>query len=132
MTPKPVLPKSLLIATAAYVPAWAGALCAWVWLRDWPVWPAALILSAAAVFADQGNLVTVLEKDPARTALLATGIAPFREPGLDSLLAKGISGERLRVASDIGAAIEGFDGGSPLLAFVAVGTPPDQIGRAHV
>ena len=85
-------------------------------------------LTAAAVFADQGNLVTVLEKDPARTALLATGIAPFREPGLDSLLAKGISGERLRVANDIGAAIEGFDGGSPLLAFVAVGTPPDRRG----
>jgi UDPglucose 6-dehydrogenase len=90
-------------------------------------------LTAAAVFAERGNVVSVLEKDSARLALLRAGKAPFREPGLEALIDRGLSSERLRFHPTAAAALrnETVDRAAPLIAFLAVGTPADEQGGTN-
>ena len=71
----------------------------------------------AACLASTGHTVVGIDVDPARTAHLSLGRAPFHEPGLDRLLAAGVASGRLtfdtRPEAAAGAEVH----------FLCVGTP---------
>lgn len=74
----------------------------------------------AACMAELGHEVVGIDVDEAKIASLATGRAPFFEPGLPELLERALASGRLRFTTDIaearGAAVH----------FVAVGTPQQR------
>jgi nucleotide sugar dehydrogenase len=78
----------------------------------------------AACLAHVGNEVIGVESDPAKLRELATGVAPFHEPGLDQLISGGLAKGTLRFTDDFGAAMDASD-----VVFVCVGTPPGPDGH---
>ena len=82
-------------------------------------------LVSAACFADLGTEVAVVEVDPTRLGLLREGKMPIYEPGLDRLVAAGVSSGRLSFGNDLAAAVEGAEA-----VFIAVGTPTRR-GDGH-
>ncbi len=85
-------------------------------------------LVTAACFADVGNTVTCVERDPRRLAALRDRAeVPFYEPGLSDLVRRKIAEGRLKLASSIA---EGLPGAQ--VCFIAVGTPPLPNGRADL
>lgn len=75
-------------------------------------------LVSGACLAALGHDVTVVEIDRSRLRSLRTGRVPFREGGLEPLVARGVQSGRLRF-SDRGA-----DGSADVdLVMIAVGTP---------
>ena len=82
-------------------------------------------LVSAACFADLGTEVAVVETDPARLRMLREGRIPIYEPGLDRLVAEGVSAGRLSFGDDLPAAVEGAEA-----VFIAVGTPTRR-GDGH-
>jgi UDPglucose 6-dehydrogenase len=71
----------------------------------------------AACMADLGHEVVGIDVDPAKVATLASGRAPFFEPGLPELLTSALATGRLSFGTDIEAAR------GAAVHFVAVGTP---------
>ncbi|MFC5175692.1 UDP-glucose dehydrogenase family protein [Nocardioides taihuensis] len=71
----------------------------------------------AACMAELGHEVVGLEVDLERVASLNDGRAPFHEPGLDDLLARGLASGRLSFTADPAAIAE------VEVAFICVGTP---------
>lgn len=71
----------------------------------------------AAAMAELGHDVVGIDVDAAKIELLASGQAPFFEPGLPGVLAAGFESERLRFSADIA------DAAGSRVHFVAVGTP---------
>lgn len=71
----------------------------------------------AACMAELGHEVVGIDVDVAKIEQLSAGRAPFFEPGLPEVLARGIASGRLRFTTDIAEAA----GAS--VHFVAVGTP---------
>lgn len=55
-------------------------------------------VATALFYADGGHRVTLVEPNPVRADLLASGRAPFREPGVDARLRRDV--ERLRLHVD--------------------------------
>ncbi len=85
-------------------------------------------LVTAACFADVGNAVTCVERDPARLAALRDRAeVPFYEPGLSELVRRNLAQGRLRLAPSIA---EGLPGAQ--VCFIAVGTPPLPSGMADL
>lgn len=85
-------------------------------------------LVTAACFADVGNTVTCVERDPRRLeALRDRAEVPFYEPGLSDLVRRNIAQGRLKLASSIA---EGLPGAQ--VCFIAVGTPPLLTGMADL
>jgi UDP-glucose 6-dehydrogenase len=78
----------------------------------------------AGCLAHVGNDVCGVESDPAKLHHLAAGVAPFHEPGLNSLIAKGLARGNLGFTDDFGAAMDASD-----VVFVCVGTPPGPDGQ---
>jgi UDPglucose 6-dehydrogenase len=78
----------------------------------------------AACLAHIGNAVVAVEADPTRLARLASGEAPFHEPGLDRLLRRTLDDGSLRFTDDFGVAMAESD-----IVFVCVGTPPGPTGN---
>ena len=76
-------------------------------------------LVTAAALASIGHDVTGMDADEATVAALRAGRAPFREPGLDDLLARAIGDDRLRFTSSVAEAVR-----DARIAFVCVGRPP--------
>jgi len=84
-------------------------------------------LVTAACFAEMGNRVVCLERDPQRLAQLRQGQCPIHEPGLQALLQTGIQQGLLSFS----------DQWQPSLAraqvvFIAVGTPSQEDGSADL
>ncbi|HUS52008.1 MAG TPA: 3-hydroxyacyl-CoA dehydrogenase NAD-binding domain-containing protein, partial [Candidatus Bathyarchaeia archaeon] len=75
-------------------------------------------LVTAAVFADLGNDVWVVEIDQEKIKKLKKGKAPFYEPNLERLIAKNIKAGRLNFTSCYQEAVPGAE-----VTFVCVGTP---------
>jgi UDPglucose 6-dehydrogenase len=75
-------------------------------------------LVSAACFADFGWRVTCVDKDPDRIAALKNGQIPIYEPGLDELVRRNLSADRLHFSSEPAGAVRGAD-----VVFLAVGTP---------
>jgi len=71
----------------------------------------------AACLAAFGHEVVGVDVDPAKVARLASGSAPFHEPGLDALVRRGVESGRLRFDTDSRSAA-GADA-----HFLCVGTP---------
>lgn len=78
----------------------------------------------AAGMADLGHDVVGLDVDAAKVKLLASGLAPFHEPGLPELLRRGVDSGRLRFTTDPAGLSEAE------IHFIGVGTPqlPGRLG----
>jgi len=78
----------------------------------------------AACLAHVGHRVIGVERDPEKLGQLQAGFAPFREPGLDDLLARALEAGSLYFTDDFSKAMDGSD-----VVFVCVGTPPGPDGH---
>ncbi len=81
-------------------------------------------LVAGACFADTGNTVVCVDKDESKIAGLKDGIIPIFEPGLETLVKRGLSTQRLKFTTSIREAVAQSE-----IVFLAVGTPPLPSGE---
>jgi len=78
----------------------------------------------AACLAACGHQVVGIDNNPARVERLATGRAPFQEPGLDRLLTQGVRSGKLSFSTDYA------DASAADVHFVCVGTPQSEGSHA--
>jgi UDPglucose 6-dehydrogenase len=78
----------------------------------------------AACLAACGHQVVGIDRDRDKVARLASGAAPFHEPGLGDLLRSAVGAGRLRFDADTAAAVEAE------VHFLCVGTPQRAGGHA--
>src|SRR5215813_10992643 len=76
-------------------------------------------LVTGCVFADLGNEVICVDKNPAKIAMLERGEMPIYEPGLEELVKRNVEDRRLFFTLNIEDAVEHSD-----VVFICVGTPP--------
>ncbi|MCM2277704.1 MAG: UDP-glucose/GDP-mannose dehydrogenase family protein [Oligoflexia bacterium] len=81
-------------------------------------------LVAGACFADTGNTVYCVDKDPAKIEALRKGVIPIFEPGLDVLVKRGAAEGRLLFGTSAEEAVAASE-----IVFMAVGTPPSATGE---
>jgi UDPglucose 6-dehydrogenase len=83
-------------------------------------------LVAGACLSSSGHSVTVLDVDESKLESLRRGRTPFREPGLDEIVSKGIESGRLsfKNPADVGEYGE--------FVIVAVGTPSTSTGSSDL
>ena len=84
-------------------------------------------LVSAACFAEMGNIVSCVEKDPAKVQKLQSGIVPFYEPGLAELVTHNFHEGRLIFTTDVKEGVKEAE-----VIFIAVGTPSDHDGSADL
>ncbi len=84
-------------------------------------------LVTAAVFADLGNTVWVLGRDPKKIEELRRGKVPFYEPGLEETVKRGLKNGYLKFTLSYSEAISPSE-----VIFIAVGTPGDKNGEADL
>ncbi|MDB5753003.1 MAG: UDP-glucose 6-dehydrogenase [Ramlibacter sp.] len=84
-------------------------------------------LVTGACLADVGNHVLCLDTNAAKIERLRAGEIPIYEPGLDTVVARGIGAGRLEFATDAAAAVA-----HAAVVFIAVGTPSDEDGSADL
>lgn len=82
-------------------------------------------LVSGACFAEFGPDVTCVDVDATKIERLLNGETPIYEPGLDALVAKGITSGRLMFTTDLVKAVSEADA-----VFIAVGTPSRR-GDGH-
>lgn len=75
-------------------------------------------LVVATCLAGAGHDVVCVERDEERRRAVASGVAPFREPGLDARLATVLASGALRVGAEVADALAEADA-----VLLAVGTP---------
>ena len=75
-------------------------------------------LTSGVCLASLGHDVICVDIVPERVASINEGKTPFYEPGLDSLLASVLANQRLRVTSDLRAAVVASE-----VTMITVGTP---------
>jgi UDPglucose 6-dehydrogenase len=80
-----------------------------------------------ASLASLGHHVVGTDQDSEKVAQLGAGTAPFFEPGLDELIAEGLSSQRLQFVNDLRDAVAEADA-----VFICVGTPPREGGEANL
>ena len=81
----------------------------------------------AACLADAGHDVTGIDFDEKTVVGLRQGIPPLFEPGLEELVRKGITGNRLSFSTDLDDALRGAE-----VVWVAYDTPVDDDDKADV
>ena len=84
-------------------------------------------LVVGACLAETGNNVVCADVDQGKIDGLKNNVLPIYEPGLDTLVERNQRQKRLEFTTDVGAAVGGAD-----VAFIAVGTPPDEDGSADL
>ena len=84
-------------------------------------------LVVGACLAETGNDVVCADVDSAKIAGLTRNQLPIYEPGLEELVARNQHGRRLSFTTDLAGAVARAD-----VAFIAVGTPPDEDGSADL
>jgi UDPglucose 6-dehydrogenase len=84
-------------------------------------------LVTGTCLADCGNVVTCIDNDPKKLAVLEAGQLPIFEPGLLELVVKNRREERLRFTGDLAVGIE-----QAALIFICVGTPQSETGEADL
>jgi UDPglucose 6-dehydrogenase len=84
-------------------------------------------LVVGACLAENGNTVVCVDKDAAKIAMLEAGKMPIYEPGLEEIVRRNHSEERLSFATDLPAAV-----GASEIVFIAVGTPQGEDGSADL
>ena len=84
-------------------------------------------LVTGACLADVGHSVVCVDIDANKIAGLNKGIIPIYEPGLEELILNNVKAGRLSFTTDARSAVEHGH-----LQFIAVGTPPDEDGKADL
>ncbi len=84
-------------------------------------------LVTGACFAEFGLRVSCVGRDGSKINMLNQGEIPIYEPGLTELIQKNIKEGRISFTTDINEGV-----GNALVIFIAVGTPPDEDGRADL
>ena len=84
-------------------------------------------LVTGACFADVGHNVICVDNDPRKVESLRQGKVPIYEPGLEEIIHRNVSAQRLRFTGSIK---EGVDGGQVI--FIAVPTPQDADGSVDL
>ncbi len=84
-------------------------------------------LVAGACFAETGNNVICVDKDPSRVNALIDGHIPIFEPGLEGLVQRNVKSGRLSFTQDTRSAVEASD-----VIILAVPTPQDENGSADL
>lgn len=84
-------------------------------------------LVTAAVFADLGNDVWCVGRTKEKIEKLKKGMIPFFEPGLEEVVRKNATAQRLRFTLSYEETISGSD-----IIFICVGTPSLQSGEADL
>lgn len=84
-------------------------------------------LVTGACFAEVGIDVTCVDIDVTKIEKLKNGISPIFEPGLDDMLGRNISREKLSFTTDLTTCVNDAE-----VIFSAVGTPPDEDGSADL
>ncbi len=84
-------------------------------------------LVSAACFADLGAEVYCVDVDEAKIQGLRQGIIPIYEPGLDTLVRRGMEAGRLHFGTSTAEVLPHVE-----IIFSAVGTPPDEDGSADL
>lgn len=84
-------------------------------------------LVVGTCFADMGNTVYCIDNNEDRINQLKQGKSPIYEIGLDELIIKNISGNRLQFTTKIASGIKDAQ-----FIFIAVGTPPKKDGSANL
>ena len=84
-------------------------------------------LVSAACSADLGAEVYCVDVDEAKIQGLRQGIIPIYEPGLDTLVRRGMEAGRLHFGTSIAEVLPHVE-----IIFSAVGTPPDEDGSADL
>ena len=82
-------------------------------------------LVTGTCLAEMGNNVTCVDIDPRKIDMLNRGELPIYEPGLDELVHRNADSGRLKFTLNLSDSIPESD-----VAFIAVGTPPDEDGSA--
>jgi len=84
-------------------------------------------LVAGTCFAEIGNDVSCVDIDEQKINLLKSGKVPIYEPGLEEMVRRNASEQRLSFTTDLAEAVKK----SPII-FIAVGTPQGANGRANL
>jgi UDPglucose 6-dehydrogenase len=84
-------------------------------------------LVVGACLAETGNDVVCADVDAAKIESLRQNKIPIYEPGLEELVERNQSQQRLQFTTDVARAIGGAE-----VIFIAVGTPPDEDGSADL
>ena len=84
-------------------------------------------LVAGACFAETGNDVICVDKDPVKLQKLRNGQIPIYEPGLEDMVKTNASAGRLSFTESLKDGVEKSD-----VIFIAVGTPQDEDGSADL
>ncbi len=85
-------------------------------------------LVTGACLAQKGNIVTIVENNPEKITQLLSGIIPFYEPNLDTIVQDALMKKTLRFASTIAEGLAG----KPDVVFSCVGTPQLPNGAADL
>ena len=84
-------------------------------------------LVAGTCFAESGNTVICVDIDESKVNRMRNGEVPIYEPGLEEIMKRVIGDGRLSFTTSYEDAIENAQ-----VAFIAVGTPPDEDGSADL
>jgi UDPglucose 6-dehydrogenase len=84
-------------------------------------------LVVGACLAESGNDVVCADIDAAKIDRLRRGEIPIYEPGLDRLVERNLSENRLDFTTDVADAVRRAE-----IIFIAVGTPPGEDGSADL
>jgi len=84
-------------------------------------------LVTGSCFAEVGMDVTCVDIDQKKIENLKNGILPIYEPGLEELVQRNASKNRLHFSTSLAESIREAE-----VAFIAVGTPPDEDGSADL
>jgi UDPglucose 6-dehydrogenase len=84
-------------------------------------------LVVGACLAENGNDVICVDKDQSKIATLEAGGMPIYEPGLEEMVRRNHSLDRLVYSTDLAAAVRIAD-----IIFIAVGTPQGEDGSADL
>lgn len=77
--------------------------------------------------AELGNQVVCVDLDQSKVEKLKKGISPIYEPGIEELIERNIKSGRIEFTTSLKDHLEGNE-----VIFIAVGTPPDEDGRADL
>lgn len=84
-------------------------------------------LVTGACLADVGYSVMCIDIDEEKINGLKKGVIPIYEPGLEELILNNVEAGRLSFSTDAAQGVRHGD-----LQFIAVGTPPDEDGKADL
>src|ERR687895_2934333 len=84
-------------------------------------------LVAGACFAENGNEVICIDKDPAKIRTLKRGNIPIYEPGLEEMVRRNRAEKRLTFTTNLPRGVRASE-----IIFIAVGTPTGEDGSADL